>query len=448
MKKLALHWQIFIALFLAVALGLGLRWYIEDLLDGSELKIAADSVADIGKFMGKLFMSALKMVIVPLIFSSVIAGIAGLAGLDRLKQLGAKTVGFYMLTTLVAVIIGLVLVNTIEPGIKDGVGNIHIQKAFTDASEVKGTDDFLQGGKFSDTTLDGAKDWKNIFLRMFPPNIIHAATDNGQLLGLLVFALLFGIAITKFPRDEMRTVREFAEGFNAIMIKITQWIMALSPIGIFGLIFATVYNTGAEFILEMKTYMLTVILALGIHLFIALPLLLKFIGRVSPIAHFGAMKTALMTAFATASSSATLPVTMRCVQDNAGVSKKVASFTLPLGSTVNMDGTALYECVAVIFVAQVFGIEMSFSQQFFVVIAALLTSIGVAGIPSASMVAILVILKGAGIPNAELAAAGLLAVDRILDMCRTSVNVFGDSCAAVVIAKSEGEAVLEKSVVS
>jgi Na+/H+-dicarboxylate symporter len=201
----------------------------------------------------------------------------------------------------------------------------------------------------------------------------------------------------------------------------------------------TVYKSGAEVFQQLGPYFFTVLIALALHMFVVLPLLLKLIGKVSPVAHFKAMKTALLTAFSTASSSATLPVTMRCVQDNAGVSKKTASFTLPLGATVNMDGTALYECIAVIFVAQVMGLEMAFSAQMLVVIAALLTSIGVAGVPSASMVAILIIMNNSGIPGADNAILALFAVDRLLDMSRTAVNVFGDSCAAVVIAKSEGE---------
>lgn len=444
MKKIALYWQILIALTLALVIGLTLRKLGSQASDDEFISQFANYAQDIARFLGKLFMSSLKMVIVPLIFSAVVAGIAGLTGLDRLKQQGLKIVGFYGLSTLVATLIGLVLVNTIQPGLVDGEPNVLIKEAFSLASADRGSGDFVEGGKFSDGTVEGAKNWKSLFFRMFPPNIIQAATDNGQLLGILVFALLFGIAITQFPREQMTTIREFAEGFNAVMIKITQWIMAVSPIGLFGLMLATVMEVGGGFIWEMKSYMATVLLALGTHLFIALPIILIVIGKVNPIRHFVAMKTALLTAFATASSAATLPVSMRCVQDNAGVSKKTASFAMPLGSTVNMDGTALYECVAVVFVAQVFNVEMSFIEQFFVVIAALLTSVGVAGIPSASMVAILVILKGANIPDADLAVGGLLAVDRLLDMSRTAVNVFGDSCAAVVVAKSEGETVLEK----
>lgn len=286
----------------------------------------------------------------------------------------------------------------------------------------------------------------DFFLRMVPANVFKAAMDNGQMLGVIFFSILFAVAITRLPKDEMATLTKVFQSLNDVMIVVTGWIMALAPIGVYALIIPVVYQTGGELFVQLGKYFGTVLGSLGIHLFLVLPLILILIGRVSPLAHFKAMRTALLTAFSTASSSATLPVTMRCVQDKAGVSKRTASFTLPLGATVNMDGTALYECVAVIFVAQVMGVEMGFAAQFMVVTAALLTSVGVAGIPSASLVAILIILKNSGIPGAETAVVALLAVDRLLDMSRTAVNVFGDSCAAVVVAKSEGEMVLVEEV--
>jgi Na+/H+-dicarboxylate symporter len=274
---------------------------------------------------------------------------------------------------------------------------------------------------------------------MIPVNIIEAAAENGQMLGLIFFSVLFAIAMTRLPKDEMTTLRNLFQSLNDVMIVITRWIMALAPIGVYALILPVIYATCGELFVVLAKYFVTVLASLGFHFCVTMPLILKFLGRVSPWAHFRAMRTALLTAFSTASSSATLPITMRCIQENAGVSKRTASFTLPLGATVNMDGTALYECVAVIFVAQVMNFEMGFGQQFIVVLAALLTSIGVAGIPSASLVAIFIILKNSGIPGAETAIVALLAVDRLLDMSRTAVNVFGDSCAAVVVAKSEGE---------
>jgi len=284
-----------------------------------------------------------------------------------------------------------------------------------------------------------AGDFAGIFRKMFPPNIFSAAADNGQLLGVIVFSLLFAIAITQLPQGDMGGLIGFFKAVNDVMILVTKWIMAMAPLGVFALIMPVIYKTGPELFVKMGSYFATVLLALGFHMFITLPLILKFIAGVSPIAHFRAMREALLLAFSTASSSATLPVTMRCVQDNAGVSKRTASFTLPLGATVNMDGTALYECVAVIFVAQVMGVTLGIGTQAMIVVTALLTSVGVAGVPSASLVAILLILKTSNIEGATTAVVALLAVDRLLDMSRTAVNIFGDSCAAVTIAKSEGE---------
>ncbi|SHI89212.1 Na+/H+-dicarboxylate symporter [Rubritalea squalenifaciens DSM 18772] len=439
MKKIAGHWQILMALVLAV--GLGTIFRNLSIAAGGEGAFVdfARQATEVSSFIGDLFMSALKMIIVPLIVSSIIAGIGALGGVKGFGRLGAKTFGFYALTSLFAILVGLTLVNLIEPGIKDGQPNQTIAQAFekasTDVSDA-------EKAKIEQANQRKATDYADFFKKMFPPNIIAAASDNGQMLGLIVFSILFGVGMTRVPPGEMRHLQGTMQGINDVMVLVTQWIMSTAPIGVFALMFPVIYDAGWSLVLELGKYFATVLLALGIHLFVVLPLILKFVGKVSPIAHFKAMGTALLTAFSTASSSATLPVTMRCIQENAGVSRRTSSFTLPLGATVNMDGTALYECVAVMFVAQVMGFDMSFGSQFVVVGAALLTSIGVAGVPSASLVAILLILKNSNIPNAEVAVAALLAVDRLLDMSRTAVNVFGDSCAAVVVASSEGEDVL------
>ncbi len=432
MKKIAAHWQIIIALIAAVIIGSLLKKFDDAPWLQSFLKIC--------DLLGDLFLQALKMIIVPLVVSSIIAGLASLAGFDGFKRMGLKTLGFYLLTTLSAVVLGLLIVNTIQPGLKDGKPNAELRQVFDEAPAQ--ADDSAKE-KFAPDRQAKAKDWTAIFKRMLPSNIIKAGAE-GQLLGLLVFSLMFGIAMTQFPPDQMQPMRDFFQTLNDVMIRITQWIMVCAPLGIFGMITVTVYKSGAEVFQQLAPYFFTVLIALALHMFLVLPLLLKLVAGINPINHFKAMKTALLTAFSTSSSSATLPVTMRCVQDNAGVSKKTASFTLPLGATVNMDGTALYECIAVIFVAQVMGLEMAFAAQMLVVISALLTSIGVAGVPSASMVAILIIMNNSGIPGADNAILALFAVDRLLDMSRTAVNVFGDSCAAVVIAKSEGETLYQE----
>lgn len=385
-------------------------------------------------------MRALKMIIVPLIVTSVVAGIASLQGVQGFARLGMKTVGFYLGSSFLAITLGLVLVNLIRPGMVDGGPNMVIRQAF-ETNVAQASDAEL--AKVAEAGGRSAGDFFDIFRAMIPENVISAAANNGQMLGVIVFSLLFALAITRLPAGEMRTIREFFQAANDAMIVLTRWVMATAPIGVYALILPVVFETGVDLFVQMGKYFVTVLLALGLHLFVVLPLVLRHVGRVSPWAHLRAMRPAMLLAFSTASSSGTLPVTMRCVQEGAGVSKRVSSFTLPLGATVNMDGTALYECVAVIFVAQVMGVELGWATQFFIVVAALLTSIGVAGIPSASLVAILLILKNSGIPGAEMAVVSLLSVDRLLDMSRTAVNVFSDSCAAVVIAKSEGEKVLE-----
>ena len=257
------------------------------------------------------------------------------------------------------------------------------------------------------------------------------------MLGLIFFSLLFGFFLARSKSEHAKTLTHFWQGVMDIMTEITMWVMRFAPIGVFGLVAKTAAITGFAAFKPMLLFFFTALLALLIHAFVALPLVLKYVAGVSPKKHYAAMTPALLTAFSTASSSATLPLTLKSIQEESGVSKQVSGFVLPLGATVNMDGTALYECVAAMFIAQVYGLELGFVQQFTIVMIALLTSIGVAGIPAASLVAISVILGAIGLP---LEGIGLLLVtDRILDMIRTAVNVFSDSCAAVVIARSEGE---------
>jgi Na+/H+-dicarboxylate symporter len=439
MKRLAPHWQILMALALATFTALSLRSWFSGAAEGSPATDYIHGTLETSRFIGGLFMQALKMIIVPLIVTSVISGIAGLQGVTGFARLGLKTVSFYAGSSLAAILLGLVLVNGIEPGMVDGRPNEVIRQAFEQGAAQASARDLATVAGASGRE---ATDFFEIFRKLFPENVVAAAADNGQMLGVIVFSMCFALALTRLPEQEMRTVREFFQAANDAMIVLTRWVMAVAPIGVYALILPMVYETGADLFLHLGKYFGTVLVALGLHLAVVLPLLLHFMGRVNPLAHFRAMRPALLLAFSTASSSGTLPVTLRCVNENAGVSKRVSSFTLPLGATVNMDGTALYECVAVIFVAQVMGVELGFGAQFFIVVAALLTSIGVAGIPSASLVAILLILKNSGISGAETAVVALLSVDRLLDMSRTAVNVFSDSCAAVIIAKSEGEKLL------
>lgn len=416
MPKIKLHWQILIALGLAVIAGL---------LTGTEGGIASFRFYDAYSFIGSLFLNALKMLIVPLIMSSIIIGIAGISHHDGIGRLGGKTILYYMATSLVAILIGLILVNMISPGVIDN-------QPAKDLIGLTGDTDAIK----EKVSGKGAGDIAEVFLRMVPTNIVSAAA-NGQMLGLIFFSLVFGYFMTRIEHPNAETIYQFWDSVYQIMMLITEWIMKFAPLGVFALVAKVVASTGFDAFKPLALFFVTVLVALIFHMFIALPLLLRFIARVNPVRHYQAMAPALLTAFSTASSSATLPMTLECVEKNAGVSNRTSSFVLPLGATINMDGTALYECVAAMFIAQAYGIELGFATQFTIVIVALLTSIGVAGIPAASLVAISIILATIGLP---VEAIGLiLAVDRILDMCRTTVNVFSDSCGAVIIGRTEGE---------
>jgi proton glutamate symport protein len=419
--QLKLHWQILIALVLAVVAGR---------LSGTDGSVLGVTLYAVYGFIGVLFLNALKMIIVPLIMASIITGVSGMGGAEGLGRLGGKTLLFYLTTSLFAILTGLMFVNLLAPGIIDGEPARQVLGLSQQAADEV-------AAKVADRSIT---DLSDVFLSMIPPNVIQAAAD-GQMLGLIVFSLLFGFFITRIDRDRGALLGSFWQGVADVMMGITDLIMKFAPLGVFGLVAKTVAGIGAEQIndlaVSLGTFTLSVLLALAVHTLVTLPLMLRFLGGVSPLAHFGAMMPALLTAFSTASSSATLPMTMECVQDNARVSKRTSSFVLPLGATVNMDGTALYECVAAMFIAQAYGLELSFVTQFTVVLVALFTSIGVAGIPAASLVAITIILATVGLPAEGIGL--ILAVDRILDMFRTSVNVFSDSCGAVIIARTEGE---------
>lgn len=386
-------------------------------------------------YIGKIFMNLLKMIIVPLVFTSIVVGIAGLGKASGFARLGFKTICFYVASSFVAILIGLTLVNTIQPGLENGEPNETIREQIT-ANEAKYAEDAK--GKLAGQEGDLSA-VKQLFLRMIPENVFEAFGANDKMLSLIFVALLTGIGLIFISPGGRSPVLQFFEGLNELTLLITHWIMWLAPIGVFGLVAETTAQTGFEIVGLLGKYFLVVLLALLIHMLVVMPLVLRFVAGVHPRKHFYAMRNAILTAFSTSSSSATLPITMSSLQENAGVSERVTSFVLPLGATVNMDGTALYECVAVMFIAQVLGFDMSFGTQFTVVMLALLTSIGVAGVPSASLVAITIIVYNVGIPNAEAVIGLILAVDRPLDMTRTAVNVFSDSVAGVVVARSEGE---------
>ena len=399
MKKLALHWQILIAFALSVLYGLFFAEYIY-----------------LVSWMGDIFINALKMIIIPLIFTSIISGIANVGSGDNLGRLGVKTIAYYLSTSTAALFTGLVIVNVFKPGVGADLGF---------ANQVEG--------------LGVAKEsFGSTLMNIVPDNLFVAMVEN-QMLSIIFFAILMGFFISKTKEKSQKILLGFFDSLFELIMKITLFVIRFTPYGIFGIVAKQIAenNDLGELFSRLGLFMLVVNLALFIHAFVLLPIVLKTIGRVSPIKHLNAMRTPLITAFSTSSSNATLPLTMNAVKKNSGVSTKISSFTLPLGATVNMDGTALYELVAAMFIAQAYGIELTFTEQIIGVLTGLLASIGAAGIPMAGLVMISVVLSAMGLP---LEGVGLiLAVDRILDMFRTTVNVWSDSCGAVIIAKSEGE---------
>ena len=413
MFRIALHWQILGAILLAILVGMNMT--------------PESGLYQVCSFIGTLFLNALRMVVVPLVCASIICGIIGISGRD-LGRLGSKTLVFYLVTSSLAITVGLTVVNLFNPGLVDGQPAASMLGLTVDTQEMQ--------QNLDQASERGLGDIVDVLLRMVPPNVVAAAAE-GQMLGLIFFSLLFAFFAARIEGEPGKVIRSFWQAIFDVMMRITMFIMHFAPIGVFGLVARTISSTGVSALLALFWFALAVTVALAIHMLITQPLLLTLVGRVRPRRHFRAMAPALLTAFSTASSSATLPVTMKCVRDRAGVSKRTSGFVLPLGSTVNMDGTALYECAAALFIAQAYGIELGFGGQFIIVLTALLTSIGAAGIPSASLTMMVIILSAVGLPLEGIGL--LLAVDRVLDMMRTAINVFGDSCGAVIIARTEGE---------
>ncbi len=398
--KLKLHWQILIALILAVILGY--------FLPQGEKYVG---------WTGEIFLRALKMIVIPLIFSSIISGVTNMGKAQNLRRLSLKTIIYYMSTSTIAIITGLIIINTVKPGVGADLGfEKLVENLATDTVTVK-----------------------DFFTRLIPDNVVDSMS-KGDILPVIFFAILFGFFISVSKPVHKKALTTFFNAFFEVMMKMTMLIIKFAPIGIFGIVYAEVAGNSenlAGIAGSLAIYTLSVITGLLFHAFITLPLILRFVGRARPFAHMKNMAAPLLTAFSTASSNATLPLTIDALENNTGVSNKISSFILPLGATINMDGTALYECMAAMFIAQVYGVDLVFSQQVLLVVIALLTSIGVAGIPMASLVMIVVVLNTMGLPMEGIGL--ILTVDRILDMIRTSVNVWSDTCGAVVIARSENE---------
>jgi Na+/H+-dicarboxylate symporter len=393
-----LHWQVLIAL----GGGVGFGWF------------APAAAGEIG-FLGDLFLRLLKMIIIPLIFTSLVSGIASLGDLRSVGRVGLRTFVYYTLSTTLAITVGLTLVNIIQPGAHlDFVSSEGLPEGFSTAT----------------TTLP------DFLLRMVPDNIVSAMAA-GDVLPVIVFALLFGIFLTRLNGPNVDSVHRVVDGVLEIIQALTLAIVKLAPVGIFALLAREVARSGPGIIWDLRYYFVTVGLGLLIHALITLPAVLLVFGRRKPVAYGRAMAPALATAFSTASSSATLPLSMECSEE-AGNSRGVTSFVLPLGSTVNMDGTALYEAVAALTIAQMYGVELGLAQQALVLLTSLLASVGAAGIPMAGLVMLVVVLQAVGLPLEGIGT--IIAVDRVLDMMRTTTNVWSDLVGTAVVNRFEGKA--------
>ncbi len=424
-----LHTQIFVAMALGVLIGLPLNFAAEAGIVPREVALQAGAI---GEWFGKVFLTLLNMVVVPLIFTSIVGSITGVGGGGGLGRLGLRTLGYYMTTSVLAIVTGMVLVNLIRPG--DGMDYMALMEAARGelaAREMVAPD-------VTATSAGGVTAiLADIVYRMIPGNVLAAATSNKSILAVIFFGALFGMSAVKTGGEHLERIDGLFKSIYEIMITMTHGILRVAPIGIAGYVLFVTAATGLSLVGGLAWYMLTVALALTLHACVTLPLILWFVAARSPITYARDMREALLTAFSTASSAGALPLTMRCATERAGVPERVTSFTLPLGATVNMDGTALYEAIAVLFVAQMLG-DLGLIQQGIVAVTALMASVGAAGIPHAGTVMMVIVMQAVGLPTD--AVLVILAVDRVLDMGRTAVNVWSDSVGAAVVASFEGDA--------
>ena len=397
----SLTFWIFVGLFAGLAAGA---------LVGEPLVPAAD-------LMSQAFLRLLRMAIMPLVITSLMSAVMSVGEKKDLEILGAKTFTYYVVTSLAAILTGQTLVNVFKPGVG---ASISLEETVSHVPAAQ------QG-------------WKDLFLGIVPENVFAAMT-SGEVLPVIFFSILLGYFATRLPAPQRDRIGDVVHALFHAMMKMTHAIIWLAPLGVFGINAVIVATTGFEAFRSLGFYSALVLIGLLIHGAVTLPLLVYLVTRRNPLRHYRGMPAALVTAFSTGSSIVTLPLTMEAVTGNSKVSEKIASFVLPIGATVNMDGTALYQGVAVIFIAQIYGIPLSFDQQIVIVVTALLASIGAASVPMSGFVMMTIILAAVGLPLEGVAL--VLAVDRVLDMFRTMVNVLSDSCGAMIIAKLEGEDVL------
>jgi len=419
-----LHWQIIIGLVLGLAYGVvaaAAGW-------GG---FTADWIAP----FGTIFLNLLKLIAVPLILASLVVGVASLRDLKKLSRIGGKTLGLYLLTTTIALSIGLVLVNTLRPG-----------DTVTAETRTKLEQTYQGKVEMSKKMAEEAKGRGPLqpLVDLVPANFFNSASDNGNMLQIVFVAIFIGIGLLLIPKEDAKPLLSVFRSLNELVIRLIEVIMYMAPVGVFGLIadaITSIATGGAGNIVSLLGalgfYCLTVVIGLGIMVFLVYPIFMSIFTSIPIADYFKAISPAQLVAFSTSSSGGTLPVTMEVSEKNLGVSEEVASFVLPLGATINMDGTALYQSIAAVFIAQVLGIGLALTQQLNIVLLATLASIGAAAVPSAGTVMLVVILESIGVPSAGIAL--IWAADRPLDMLRTTNNVTGDTMVASVIAASEGQ---------
>ena len=429
MKKLALHWKIIIGLALGLVYGIVAA-------NNGWGSFTSDWIAP----FGTIFMNLLKLIAVPLVLSSLITGVASLSDLKKLSRIGGKTIAIYVGTTAVAVTIGLIFVNMLQPGDKvpDQMKEKLQQTYEHDATSRAGNAQKIKNRGPLQPIVD-----------MVPSNFFSSASSNRNMLQVVFVAIFVGIGLIQIPKDKGKPVLDFFEGLNEVVIKLVDLIMLMAPVGVFALIAQTINKVAGddlgqvlELLGALGYYMIAVILGLIIHAAFTYTGLMKLLTKMPLKTFYTGIAPAQLLAFSTSSSGATLPVTMECCEDELGVSEEVSSFVLPLGATINMDGTALYQAVAAVFIAQTLGMDLGIGAQLTIILTAVLASIGTAAVPGAGIIMLVIILESVGVPSAGIAL--ILGVDRILDMMRTVVNVTGDSSVAVIIASSEGQLKIPK----
>lgn len=418
MKSIALHWRILIGMALGVIVALIM----------SKIEWGPALITDFVKPFGTIFINGLKLIAVPLILASLIKGVSDLKDLSRLSQMGLRTILTYVFTTILAVSVGLMVVNVVAPGkqITEQTRNELVEAYGGEAAKKQEqAQQQIQAGPLQ------------ALVDLVPSNIIGAAANNGNMLQVIFFALFFGVSLIMIPETSGAPVKAFFDGLNDVILKMIDLIMALAPYGVFALMAALVVEApSADLFAALLWYALCVVIGLVLLVLIYLLIIRFVIGR-NPLEFIKGISPAQLLAFSTSSSAATLPVTMECVEEELGVRKEVASFVLPIGATINMDGTSLYQAVAAVFIAQAFGMDLDFATQMGIVATATLASIGSAAVPGAGMVMLIIVLAQAGIPEAGLAL--IFAVDRPLDMCRTVINVTGDAMVSLWVNKSQEE---------